>query len=118
MLLVDDEESVRTLGHRMLTKLGFRVLTAADGEDAVALFERHASEVRGVLLDLSMPRMDGEETFQALRRIDPSVRVLMSSGYDERVIIEQMPARGIAGFIQKPYQLGKLREKLRNALKE
>lgn len=86
VLLVDDEESVRNLGNRMLERLGFKVLIAVDGQQALETFRELHNEIVLVILDLTMPYMDGEETFRELRRIDQKVRVIMSSGYTESEI--------------------------------
>jgi CheY-like chemotaxis protein len=113
VLLVDDEESVRALGARMLSSLGFTVLAAADGRQALEVYAEHRDEITLVLLDLTMPHLDGEETFRELRRLDPGVRVLMSSGYAESDITARFAGQGPLGFVQKPYTRAELRERLR-----
>ncbi|MFI5379251.1 MAG: PAS domain S-box protein [Tepidisphaerales bacterium] len=112
-LLVEDEETLRLLGSRMLGLIGFEVLTAADGQQAVELYQARWNEIDVVVLDLTMPRMDGEETFRELRRINPDVRVIMSSGYSEHEISTRFAGKGLAGFLQKPYNLATLRELFR-----
>ncbi len=104
-LLVDDEETVRAVGKLMLSRLGYHVLTASDGREALTLFEARRKEIAGVLLDLTMPHMNGEETFVALKAIAPEAKVILSSGYTEQEISQRFADKGIAGFIQKPYQL-------------
>jgi two-component system cell cycle sensor histidine kinase/response regulator CckA len=116
VLLVDDEETIRALGTRMLASLGFAVLTAADGYEALEVYRAHMAETPLVLLDLTMPRMDGEETFRELRALDPSVRVVMSSGYSEQDVTSRFAGKGLVGFVQKPYTLAELAERLRAAL--
>jgi PAS domain S-box-containing protein len=116
VLLVDDEETIRTLGARMLSRLGFVVLTAGDGREALALYAQHRGEIVLVLLDLTMPFMDGEETFHELRALDPEVRVVMSSGYTEQDITSRFRDEGLVGFLQKPYTIAHLTERLRAAL--
>jgi len=116
ILLVDDEKIVRKLTQRMLERLGFAVLSAADGREAVDVFRAHAADVACVILDLTMPGMDGEAAFRELRRIRSDVRVIMSSGYNEQEVAERFVGKGMAGFLQKPYQLGTLSERLRAAL--
>ena len=116
VLLVDDEETIRTLGARILTSLGFTVLTATDGCEALALYAEHRDEIRLVLLDLTMPRMDGEEAFRELRLIDPGVRVVMSSGYAESDIASRFASKGLVGFVHKPYSLAELTAQLQTAL--
>jgi hypothetical protein len=83
VLLVDDEESIRALGKRMFEQQGARVLIASDGLDALEVYSQHKGEIFLVLLDLTTPHMNGEEAYRELRRIDPHVRVLLSSGYTE-----------------------------------
>ncbi len=116
VLLVDDEETVRAIGGKMLTHLGFEVKTASDGREALRVYRESADEITCILLDLTMPHADGEETFRELRRTDPDVCVVLSSGYNEQDVTQRFAGKGLAGFIQKPYQLETLREVLRRAL--
>jgi PAS domain S-box-containing protein len=116
ILLVDDEESVRTLGSRMLERIGFRVLTAMDGREALEIYRAGHDEIALVLLDLTMPDLDGEETFRELRRIDPKVRVVMSSGYTESEITPRFAGKRLTGFLQKPYTMAALMDCLRGPL--
>jgi CheY-like chemotaxis protein len=115
VLVVDDEETVRAICVDMLEALGLEVLTAADGRDAVELFARHADTISHVILDLSMPNMDGMAAFTEIARIKPGVKVILSSGYDEQELLRRLPGRGLAGFIQKPYSLDALRAALERA---
>jgi len=116
VLLVDDEELVRKVVSRMLTRLGFDVVAAQDGVEAVKLFRERSDEIVLVLLDLTMPRMGGEETFVELQRIREDVKVILSSGYVERDSTSQFAGRRLAGFIQKPYRLDPLRDRIREVL--
>jgi PAS domain S-box-containing protein len=116
ILLVDDEEPVRNVAGRMLERCGFTVLCAGDGLEAVELFRAHASEIVCVLLDLAMPRMDGEETCRELRRIRPDVRVVLASGYSDQEIAQRFVDAGLSGFIEKPYRFDALGAVLRDAL--
>lgn len=116
VLLVDDEQAVRILCQKMLERIGFDVLSASNGKEAIDLFKANAARVRCVLLDLTMPQMDGEETFGELRRVDPMVRVIMSSGYNEQDIVSRFSGKGLAGFIQKPYRLARMTEVFRSVL--
>jgi len=118
ILLVDDENTVRSIGKRMLERAGFVVLTAVDGRQAVELFRGHADEIACVLLDLTMPHMDGEETFRALRQIRRDVPVVLTSGYNEQDVISRFAGKGLAGFIHKPFQNAALIAKLREAIGE
>ncbi|MBI2354127.1 MAG: response regulator [Deltaproteobacteria bacterium] len=116
LLLVDDEETIRALGCEMLEMLGFNVLTAGNGREALDVYQARGGEIAAVILDLTMPRMDGEETFRELRRIRPDVRVIMSSGYNEQEVSQRFIGKGLAGFVQKPYNLAALGAALRQAL--
>lgn len=104
VLLVDDEETVRTVGRRMLERLGFRVLVARDGQEALDLVRTRA-EIGCVILDLTMPKLDGVEAFQELRRLRPSIPVVISSGYSEQQVMARFSGQALAGYLQKPYQL-------------
>ena len=103
VLLVDDEATILALGGHMLERMGFSVLTANDGQEALEVFREHQDGISLVLLDLTMPKMDGEETFRELRRLDPKVRVVMTSGYTEYDVATRFVGQGLSGFIQKPY---------------
>ena len=116
MLVVDDEEIVRNSASRMIEHAGFTVLTASDGEDAISLYRENQKKIVCVLLDLTMPKMNGEETFRELRRISPDVRVILSSGYSEEAATASFSPLGLAGFIQKPYQLDTMVATLREAV--
>jgi PAS domain S-box-containing protein len=116
ILLVDDEEAVRTLSKQLLERLGFNCLTAANGREALTVFQAHGNEIVAILLDLSMPYMDGEQAFYHLQRLKPDVRVIMSSGYDLRNIADRFQGKGLAGFIHKPYELTMLADTLRTVL--
>jgi len=116
VLVVDDEVIVRETAKAMLEASGFSVLTANDGVEAVETFRVHRESIRLVLLDMTMPRMSGEKAFDELRRIDPSVRVILSSGFSEQDATTRFTGEGLAGFIQKPYRPEKLLEIVRAAL--
>jgi len=113
-LLVDDEEGVRAIAAAMLRELGFDVVTACDGAEAIERYREGRPDL--VLLDLTMPHLDGEQAFRELRALDPSARVLLSSGYNELEVAQRFAGRGLAGFIQKPYTFEALRAALRAAL--
>jgi PAS domain S-box-containing protein len=116
ILVVDDEESVRKVAEKMLALCGFRVLAAANGREAIALFQESHEQIACVLLDLTMPQMDGEETFRELRRIRGDLRVILASGYSETEVSRRFAGQNVAGFIEKPYELAMLNVKLREAL--
>jgi PAS domain S-box-containing protein len=112
VLLVDDEETVRGIGKEMLQQLGFTTITANDGREAIDIFKT-TPEISLVILDLTMPHIDGEQCFRELRRINPDVKVIMSSGYNEQEVTQKFVGKGLAGFIQKPYKLSTLKETIR-----
>jgi len=117
ILLVDDEETILELGKDMLESLGYSVLSAENGAVALDVFRGHKDEIECVILDLTMPRLDGEQTFHGLQLIDPNVQVIMSSGYNEYEVTHRFLGKGLAGFIQKPYKLVELSRKLQQVLK-
>ena len=116
VLVVDDEETVRIAAKRILEIRGFTVLTAEDGREALKIFRSRADEIVAVLLDLTMPHLGGEATFRELLRIRPDVRVVLSSGYNEQEITSRFAGKGPAEFIQKPYGVRLLGEKIRQVL--
>ncbi|MDP1831731.1 MAG: response regulator [Geothrix sp.] len=105
VLLVDDEEMIREAAAAVLESLGLTVITASDGLEALEAVQRTDIQVDVVLMDLTMPRMDGREAFQAIRRIHPGLPVILSSGYNEQESIQDFMGRGLAAFLQKPYTL-------------
>lgn len=116
ILLVDDDASVRETVQKMLERLGFSVITAVDGQEGVDFFKNHADEITCVLLDLTMPRMEGERAFTEMREVREEVPIILSSGYSEKEVIQRFTGKNLSGFIPKPYRLTNLREKLRQAL--
>jgi CheY-like chemotaxis protein len=116
ILLVDDEETVRNLTRRMLERAGLTVVSAEDGRQAVETFKRLMAEVDLVILDLTMPQLDGEACFRELRLIKPDVKVILSSGYNEQDVVNLFAGKGLAGFIQKPYTNAELIAKVREVL--
>jgi len=115
VLLVEDDHLLRDMVEEMLAYLGFTVLTAADGLEAVEIFRQRQAEIDCVLSDLTMPRMDGWETLTALRQLSPDLPVILSSGYDEaQVMAGHHPERPQA-FLSKPYQLAALKAALTRA---
>ena len=113
ILVVDDDESVRSVAKRALERVGFKVLTACDGVEGLEVFTAHQKEIRAIVLDVTMPRMGGEETFRRLRQIAPDVRVLLSSGYSEQEATSVFAGKGLAGFLEKPFTTATLLERLR-----
>jgi CheY-like chemotaxis protein len=103
---------VLAVGKTMLEELGFEVLTASNGREAVALFKEHSDTIGQVVMDLTMPHMGGEEAFHEMRQLDPEVKVIIASGYNEQEITPLFAGKGLSGFIQKPYSFSALRKAL------
>ena len=116
VLLVEDEEMVRTLAVSMLSHLGLVVLEAKDGAEAVKIFRRHQRAVNCVLCDLSMPHMDGWAVLEALRKITPDIPVVLASGYSEQQVMAGVHAEQPQAFLSKPYHFKELREAIVRAL--
>jgi CheY-like chemotaxis protein len=117
VLIVDDEVLVLDVCREMLVNLGFSVLTAENGLEAVEVFKRRAPDIDCILLDLSMPKMDGIAAFGEIIRIRPDAKVILSSGYHEQETSGRFHDKKPAGFIQKPYTLNNLRSAIDRVLK-
>ncbi|MBA4136153.1 MAG: hypothetical protein C0518_02410 [Opitutus sp.] len=116
VLVVDDEESVRTVARSVLEYTGFTVEEAGDGVAGVEIFQRDPARFTAVLLDLTMPQMDGEEAFRQLRLLSPGVRVVLMSGFNRVDAINRFVGKGLAGFVQKPFEVQTLVSELRRVL--
>jgi CheY-like chemotaxis protein len=116
VLVVDDEEAVRTATTAILRDIGFAALTAADGREGVEVFKKNAVDIVCILLDLTMPQMGGEEAFRLLRQLRSDVRVILMSGYNEQQITREFVGKGLAGFLQKPFTREALAAKLHELL--
>jgi CheY-like chemotaxis protein len=116
VLIVDDEEIVRETARNTLERYGYQTVTAADGVSAIETYRRRTDAITLVLLDLTMPVMDGEEALRQFQSMNPRIRVLLSSGYNEVEAIQRFAGKGLAGFIQKPYTAEALAQKVREVL--
>ena len=116
VLLVDDEEMIRESAAAVLESLGLSVVTAGDGREALDALERMDGKVDVVLMDLTMPHMDGREAFHHMRRLQPHLPVILSSGYNEQESIQDFMGRGLTAFLQKPYTLRALETTVLGAL--
>ena len=116
VLLVDDEQMVLDVGVPMLEKLGYRVIPAKDGRAAIERYQEKIEEIAMVILDMIMPEMNGGETYDRLKEINPDIKVLLSSGYSINGHAQEILSRGCNGFIQKPFRLIDLSQKLREIL--
>nr|MEE4267958.1 PAS domain-containing protein [Candidatus Krumholzibacteria bacterium] len=110
IMVVDDEPLVLDLTARMVEKLGFSVLKATDGYEALCLHDKHRHEISCILLDLTMPSMDGEEAYRELQRQQADVRVVLCSGYSEKDIERRFFGTGLTHFLHKPYSLEQLQD--------
>jgi CheY-like chemotaxis protein len=116
ILVVDDEPGVLRVIQQTLTDCGYEVITARDGREARERFRRRADEVDLVLLDMTMPGMNGAEALAAIHALRPDVPALLSSGYDEELATREVLGAGLAGFIQKPYTPEALAAKVQEIL--
>lgn len=116
VLIVDDEETVRSVAARMLERLGFTVVLATDGREAMEKFRPDPTRFTFSLLDLTMPHLDGEETFRQMRQLNPLVRVILTSGFNQQDAINRFTGKGLAGFIQKPFDLTTLTHVVRSVV--
>ncbi len=112
ILVVDDEETVRSVMARMLRSFGYEAVVACNGQEAVEIFHAGRDNFRAVLLDLTMPELDGAETFREIHRLRPELPVVLMSGYSEQDAVAKFGAAGLAGFLQKPFQPDALRSRL------
>jgi PAS domain S-box-containing protein len=116
VLLIEDEDPVRNIAKKMLTRLGYTVIEAKDGVEALEIFQQHQDEISFVLSDLTMPRMNGWETLAALRKLSPDTPVILSSGYDEAKVMAEEHTEQPNAFLGKPYQLKVLRDTINRIL--
>ena len=118
VLVADDEDLVRSATQRVLEHAGLQVVTAADGDQAVAIYTAQPDRFDVVILDLDMPGLDGEQVFHRLRELDPAVHVLISSGYLDRVREEALRGAGIDGILDKPYDSLTLLRAVANVIRD
>ncbi len=116
VLVVDDEELVLEVSREILASRGFTVLTAAGGAQAIETYGRHRGEIVAVVLDMTMPEIDGEEVFWRVREIDPDAQVIMMSGYSKKKVPPRILEEGLGGFLHKPFKPQDLMDKLRELL--
>jgi len=118
ILLVDDEQLVIDVGQQVIEKLGYKAITANGGQEAIDLYGRCKENVDLVILDMVMPGMSGGETYKRLKQLDPAVKVLLCSGYSINGQANEILSRGCNGFIQKPFYMDELSQKIRSILGE
>jgi len=116
ILLVDDEEAVRTVGARILERLGYKVKLASSGQEALRVVQQNQAAVDLVVLDMVMPGLSGRETFYRLKEMDPGIKVLLYSAHSMDEDVHLMLEKGALGFIQKPYRIAALSQKIAEML--
>jgi CheY-like chemotaxis protein len=116
ILIVDDEPDILDIGQSTLEQFGYRTLTARSGEEAIAVYSRQAEGIDLVILDLGMPGMGGDNCMKELLRLDPSVKVLIASGYAATHTVQEVMNAGAAGFMAKPYRLEDMLRKIRDMM--
>ncbi|VFQ45818.1 response regulator [Desulfoluna butyratoxydans] len=116
VLIADDEEPVRKISQRMVEKLGFSVISARDGREAVALYKAHRQEIRCVILDMTMPGLSGSEALDQIRQVDPTARAIIASGYGSAPSQSARAEDDTCAYLQKPYQINELKQVLREML--
>ncbi len=118
VLVIDDEEVVRNVTKRMLSRVGYTPLLAEDGPSGIEIYKHNKDSIVCVMLDMTMPRMSGEETLARLKELNPDVRVLLMSGYSEQEASNRFNGKGVSGFMQKPYTPQDLQEKISEILEQ
>jgi DNA-binding response OmpR family regulator len=108
VLFADDEQPVRTIGRRILERLGFRVKLAPNGRGAVEEFMSNPDEISLVILDLTMPEMTGEEAMREIRKIRAQVPIILTSGFGEEEVLERLAYAPIDAFLKKPFRMEEL----------
>jgi DNA-binding NtrC family response regulator len=116
VLFVDDEEIVLGVGKQMLEKLGFSVLTAKNGVEALDVYKNNQNDIDIIILDMIMPDMGAADTYVELQSINPVIKVLLSSGYGTDHQTRELLSLGCSGFIQKPFSMQSLSEKIEEIL--
>jgi len=114
--VVDDEASIRAMATGILEHIGFKSLQAEDGLEALKLLRLHDQEICLVLMDLTMPHLDGEETYRAMRQEGFTTPVILSSGFNEMEAVNRFMGKGLAGFLQKPYRAADMVKLVRGVL--
>jgi CheY-like chemotaxis protein len=117
VLIVDDENVVRTVASHILDEIGMKVLSAENGKKAIDIYKKDPSRIDVILLDMTMPVMNGVETFKELKKINPDVKVILTSGYSaDEVKLNFENSNDLMGFLEKPFTAQALSEKIRNVL--
>jgi CheY-like chemotaxis protein len=116
ILLVDDEEVVRTTSAELLRHIGYEVVTASDGQEAVDYYRQFGHQIDLIIIDMVMPRLSGADCFRALKAIEPNIKAILTTGFGLNEAAQQLLDEGMAGFLQKPYPINELSEVVARAL--
>ncbi|MCK5131818.1 MAG: response regulator [Candidatus Sabulitectum sp.] len=116
VLFVDDEEIIRRIGTQILSREGYEVLTACDGIEALGVYEQNRDNIKCVILDLVMPRLDGMQTLRQLRRSAPDLGIILTTGYGEEEIRKRFGGLKLQGFLRKPFSANSLSKMVREAI--
>lgn len=116
ILLIDDEKVVRKVGKEILEELGYKSLIASSGEEGIRLYKENIDDIKLVILDMIMPDMDGETTYQKLKKINPDIKVIIASGYSQNGTAEKIVKKEKSIFVQKPFQIKELSDSIRKIL--
>jgi CheY-like chemotaxis protein len=114
-LLVDDEVQIMAVAKALLETMGFSVIEALNGNEAIEQYQKYTAEISMVLTDIGMPVMDGYELFRELKKINPKLPIIVSSGFAESDILSHIARADIAGLVSKPYRYDQMREVLKEA---
>ena len=116
ILLIDDEKMIIEVGRKMMESLGYIVVAAGKGEEALTLYRKRFDHIDLIVLDMIMPHMGGKDVFNSIKEINPKAKVLLSSGYSLNGQAQEIMAQGCNGFIQKPFDMVELSRKIREIL--
>jgi len=116
VLLVEDEELIILLANAMLKELGFKVIEASNGKEALEKYQKNADVITLVVTDIGMPVMDGYELFRELKKLNPPLPIIISSGFGDEVVTSRIPREDIAGMVSKPYRFDQLRDVLKGVV--
>jgi len=118
ILLVDDEEFIRTIAKEILESKGYQMMEASHGQEALDIYRARGTEIDLVILDMAMPVMSGRDAFAKLREQDMNVKVILATGYSKETDLKDLMNLGIKGFIEKPYRVDDLAAMIRRVLDE
>jgi len=118
ILLIDDEEMIINVGEEILKTLGYTVLIARSGKEAVEIYKKNQDKIDLVIMDMIMPEMDGGEVYDILKEINPDIKVLLSSGYSIDGQVTEILDRGCSDFIQKPFNIDQFSQKIKKLLEK